>query len=99
MPVHSVIFTPSGPQCTCGKPTKPETSKISYCSGPGKHPRLPEWQKIATTQLRDHYETVVLNAQRANSRCDSPMDEDEVRQFVESAFKQDHDILRANAIS
>jgi len=49
-------------------------------------------------QYRDDRDFVIGNAIMANARCVPPMSEHELRQCVESAFKQDHDALRSNAL-
>ena len=49
-------------------------------------------------QFRDDWHFVLANAAMANARCVPPMSEQELRQCVESAFKQDHDALRSNAL-
>jgi Protein of unknown function (DUF3987)/Bifunctional DNA primase/polymerase, N-terminal/Primase C terminal 1 (PriCT-1) len=49
-------------------------------------------------QYRDDRDFVIGNATMANARCVPPMSEQELRQCVESAFKQDHDALRGNAL-
>ena len=41
---------------------------------------------------------MISNATMANARCVPSLDEAELRQCVESAFKQDHDALRSNAL-
>ena len=49
-------------------------------------------------QYRNDRDFVIGNAIMANARCVPPMSEQELRQCVESAFKQDHDALRSNAL-
>jgi hypothetical protein len=48
-------------------------------------------------QFRDDRDFVVDNAGRANARCAPPLDEAELHQCVESAFKQDHGTLSREA--
>jgi Bifunctional DNA primase/polymerase, N-terminal len=40
LPLHHIIFEPSGPRCSCGKP---------MCSSPGKHPRTRRGFKDASS--------------------------------------------------
>jgi replicative DNA helicase len=49
-------------------------------------------------QYHDDWHFVLANADMANARCVPPMSQQEVRQCVESAFKQDHDTVRSNAL-
>jgi hypothetical protein len=49
-------------------------------------------------QYRDDWDFVIGSATMANARCVPPMSEQELRQCVDSAFKQDHDALRRNAL-
>ena len=49
-------------------------------------------------QYHDDWHFVLANADMANARCVPPMSDQELRQCVESAFKQDHDTVRSNAL-
>ena len=49
-------------------------------------------------QFRDDWHFVLTNAAMANARCIPPLDEAELHKCIDSAFKQDHDTLRSNAL-